>query len=171
MPRGSIEKIRLAGLVHDIGKIGVKESVLNKSGKLTDKQYHHVISHCEIGERILIPIVEDKDILRMVRHHHERYDGTGYPDGLSGEQIPQGARILAVADAYSNMADEQGKTETLSKGASILAIADAYDAMTSTRPYRAALSPEAALDEIRRGAGNQFSPEVVDAFLRIVASR
>ena len=167
MPADSVEKIRLAGLIHDIGKMGVQESVLNKSGRLTDQEYHHVISHCEIGERILIPIVEDNEILKMVRHHHERYDGTGYPDGLSGEQIPSGARILAVADAYSNIAHARGKGEPLSQGATILAIADAYDAMTSTRPYRAALSPEAALEEIRRGAGTQFSPEVVDAFLRI----
>ncbi|GAG12177.1 unnamed protein product, partial [marine sediment metagenome] len=96
MSEESIEKIRLAGLVHDVGKIGLRESVLKKPGRLTDQEYRHVMSHCEIGERILSPVMEDEEILRMVRHHHERYDGTGYPDGLSGEDIPEGARILAV---------------------------------------------------------------------------
>jgi len=140
MPQDSIDKIRLAGLVHDIGKIGVKESILNKAGKLTDEEYQHIKSHCEAGEHILIPIVEDEEILKTVRHHHERYDGRGYPDGLSGEQIPLGARILAVADAY--------------------------DAMTSERPYREAMSDETACIEIERCKGIQFDPRVVDAFLR-----
>lgn len=167
MSPDSIEKIRLAGLVHDIGKIGVREAVLNKPGKLTGEEYQHIISHCEIGERILIPIVEDKEILNMVRHHHEHYDGAGYPDGLSGEQIPQGAKILAVAEAYLNGSGDRTRSEVLSQDASILAVADAYDAMTSTRPYRAALPLEAVLEEIKRGAGTQFDPVVVKAFLRI----
>jgi putative nucleotidyltransferase with HDIG domain len=141
MPQDSIDKIRLAGLVHDIGKIGVKESVLNKPGKLTDEEYQHIKSHCDIGERILTPIVEDEEILKVVRHHHERYDGRGYPDGLSGEQIPLGARILAVADTY--------------------------DALTSERPYREAMSAETAFAEIERGKGAQFDPIVAGAFLRI----
>jgi putative two-component system response regulator len=140
MPQDSIDKIRLAGLVHDIGKIGIKESILNKTGKLTDEEYQHIKSHCEAGEHILIPIVEDEEILKAVRHHHERYDGRGYPDGLSGEQIPLGARILAVADAY--------------------------DAMTSERPYREAMSAESACTEIERGKGVQFDPQVANAFLR-----
>jgi len=141
MPPDGIGKIRLAGLVHDIGKIGVKESVLSKPGKLTDKEYEHIKSHCDVGERILTPIVEDEEILKAVRHHHERYDGRGYPDGLCGEQIPLGARILAVADAY--------------------------DALTLERPYREAMSAETAFAEIERGKGTQFDPEVADAFLRI----
>ena len=136
-----VEKIRLAGQVHDIGKIGVRESVLNKPGRLTDEEFQHIKCHCELGERIIKPIVEDREILLMVRHHHERYDGAGYPDGLSGEQIILGARILAVSDTY--------------------------DAMTSERPYRGAMSVEAAYAEIERGRGAQFAPEVVDAFLRI----
>jgi putative two-component system response regulator len=140
MPQDSIDKIRLAGLVHDIGKIGVRESVLNKPCRLTDEEFNHIKSHCEIGEHILTPIVEDEEILKAVRHHHERYDGRGYPDGLSGEQIPLGARILAVADTY--------------------------DAMTSERPYREAMSAEVTYTEIERGKGTQFDPEVVDAFLR-----
>ncbi len=141
MPQDSIDKIRLAGLVHDIGKIGVKESVLNKPGKLTDEEYQHIKSHCDIGERILTPIVEDEEILKAVRHHHERYDGRGYPDGLSGKQIPLSARILAVADTY--------------------------DALTSERPYREAMSAENAFAEIEFGKGTQFEPEVVSALLRI----
>ncbi len=140
MSQESIDKIRLAGLVHDIGKIGIKESVLHKPGKLTNEEYQLIQSHCEAGERILTPIVEDEEILRMVRHHHERYDGGGYPDGLSGEQIPLGARIIAVADTY--------------------------DAMTSKRPYREAMSIEATYAEIERSKGTQFDPIVADAFLR-----
>jgi HD-GYP domain-containing protein (c-di-GMP phosphodiesterase class II) len=118
----------------------VRESVLNKPGRLTDEEFQHVKYHCEMGEHILAPIVEDEEILRVVRHHHERYDGTGYPNRLSGEQIPLGARILAVADTY--------------------------DAMTSERPYRKAMSAEAACAEIERGKGTQFDPEVADAFLK-----
>ena len=144
MSPDNIEKIRLAGLVHDIGKIGVKESVLNKSGNLTDKEYQHIKSHPEIGERILSPVVEDKEILNIVRNHHERYDGTGYPDGLSGKQIPLGARVLAVADTY--------------------------DAMTSERPYRAAMSLEATLIEIERHKGTQFDPGIVDALFMTITN-
>jgi len=138
--RGSIEKIRLAGVVHDIGKIGVKESVLNKPDKLTEEEYQHIKSHPEIGERILSPVVEDRGILEIVRHHHEHYDGTGYPDGVKGEQISLGARIVMVADAY--------------------------DAMTSERPYRKAMDSEKACVEIQRCKGSQFDPDVVDAFLK-----
>ena len=141
MPQDGVEKIRLAGLIHDIGKIGVRESVLNKRDGLTKEEFRQVKCHCELGEHILNPIVDDEEILKMVRHHHERYDGTGYPDGLSGEQILLGARILAVSDAY--------------------------DAMTSERPYRVAMSTEAACVEIEHGKGTQFDPKVVDAFLRI----
>lgn len=167
MPEDKIEKIRLAGLVHDIGKIGVRESVLHKPGRLTDEEYQHVTSHSEIGERILSPIIEDEEILKMVRHHHERYDGSGYPDGLSAEQIPRGARILAVADAYTNISGDQTGKEKLSQGARILAVADAYDAMTSDRPYRNAMSPEVACAELEKGKGKQFDPVIVDAFLKV----
>ncbi|MBM2824507.1 MAG: response regulator [Dehalococcoidales bacterium] len=139
--KDSIEKIRVACLVHDIGKIGVRESTLNKPSGLTDEEYQHVQCHPEIGERILTAIVEDEEILKVVRHHHERYDGTGYPDRLSADQIPVGARILALADAY--------------------------DAMTSQRPYRAPVNSETTYAEIERSKGTQFAPDVVDAFLRI----
>jgi putative two-component system response regulator len=140
IPHDAIERIRLAGLVHDIGKIGVREAILNKTASLADEESLHVKRHCEIGEHILNPVVDDKEILLMVRHHHERYDGHGYPDGLRGEQIPLGARILAIADAY--------------------------DAMTSERPYRAALDTEVACLETEHHKGTQFDPQVADAFLR-----
>lgn len=141
LPEESIEKIRLAGLVHDIGKIGVREVVLNKPGSLTDEEFEHVRLHSETGERILKPIVDDEEILKAVRHHHERYDGTGYPDGLKGEQVPRLARIIAVADTF--------------------------DAMTSERPYRKALTKEVACAEVERCRGTQFDPQAADAFLEV----
>ena len=140
LPPVITEQIRLAGSVHDIGKIGVRESILNKPRGLTNKEYQQLKSHCEAGERILAPIVETELIVKSVRHHHEHYDGSGYPDGLCGTQIPLGARILAVADAY--------------------------DAMTSHRPYREAMNVEIAVNEIVRGTGTQFDPEVVQAFFK-----
>ncbi len=136
----SIDKIVLAGLVHDIGKIGVRESVLNKPGRLTDEEFQHVQKHPEAGEHILSPLAGDEEILTLIRNHHGHFDGTGYPNGLKGEQIPLGARILAVADAY--------------------------EAMTSERPYRKAMSDESACTELERYKKTQFDPEVVDAFLR-----
>jgi putative nucleotidyltransferase with HDIG domain len=141
LPKESIEKIRLAGLVHDIGKIGVRELVLNKPGSLSEEEYEHVRLHSETGEHILEPLVGDKEILKAVRHHHERYDGAGYPDGLKGERIPLLARIIAVADTF--------------------------DAMTSERPYRKALTKEAACAEVERCRGTQFDPEAADAFLKV----
>jgi len=164
----SVEKIRLAGLIHDIGKIGVRESVLNKRTTLTDEEFQHIKCHCEIGEHILAPIVEDEEILKMVRHHHERYDGTGYPDGLSGEKISLGAKILSVTEAYVDTVHDETKNGALSRNVSILAISDAFDAMTSERPYRKAMSREAACAEIENGKGTQFDPEVADAFLRVI---
>jgi len=118
-----VEKIRLAGLLHDLGKIGIKESILNKTSRLLDEEYQHIKKHPEIGEHILAPIT-DGEILALIRNHHERYDGTGYPDQLKITQIPLGARILSVSDAY--------------------------DAMTSERPYRKPLSKKDALAEIER---------------------
>jgi putative two-component system response regulator len=157
--KNMIEKVRLAGLLHDVGKIGVSEFILNKPGKLTDEEWAMVRGHSEVGERILSPIVEDKEILEMVRHHHERYDGQGYPDGVSGEQMTQGTDITVFAEAYTNV---------LSQGAMALAVADAYDAMTSDRPYRPAMSPEAACSELVRGRATQFAPVIVDVFIRLI---
>jgi HD-GYP domain-containing protein (c-di-GMP phosphodiesterase class II) len=145
-------------LLHDVGKIGVPELILNKPGKLTNEEFEQVKSHCEIGERILSPMVEDKEILEMVRHHHERYDGTGYPDGLSGGQITKEASIMAVAEVYASI---------FSPGAMALAVADAYDAMTSDRPYRPAMSHETACAELEKGKGKQFDPVIVDTFLSL----
>ena len=139
LPQESIDKVRLAGLLHDIGKIGVMEAVLNKPSRLTDEEFQHVQKHSEIGEHILAPVADDQEILRMVRNHHEHYDGTGYPDGLKGDRIPLGARILAVADAYA--------------------------AMTSERPYRKATDITTAIGELERGCGTQFDVEAVAAFL------
>jgi putative two-component system response regulator len=132
------ERVKLAGMVHDIGKIGISEFILNKPGHLTDDEFRHIQKHPEIGQRILVPIAGDKEILRIVRSHHEHYDGTGYPDGLKREEIPLGARIIAVADSY--------------------------EAMTSERPYRSSLSAEYALMEIKNGKGTQFDPDVVEVF-------
>ncbi|MFH1381518.1 MAG: HD domain-containing phosphohydrolase [Chloroflexota bacterium] len=134
-------KIRAAALVHDVGKIGIKESILNKATPLSDEEVREVRKHPELGEYILTPAVDDKDILGVVKHHHERYDGTGYPDQLENDGIPLGAQILALADAY--------------------------EAMTSLRPYRRAISSGAAFTEIIRAKGTQFDPEVVEAFVRI----
>jgi len=140
LPQESIDKVVLAGLVHDIGKIGIKESVLNKPGALTEEERSHVQKHPEIGERIMGPIADDEEILQIIRHHHGFFNGRGYPDELQGYQLPLGARILAVADAY--------------------------EAMTSERPYRRAMSDEAACSELIRCKETQFDPEVADAFLR-----
>ena len=142
MPLEDIEKVRVAGLIHDIGKIGVKEAVLNKPGRLTADEYKQVKTHPQIGANILIMVVDDNQILEAVVHHHEHYDGSGYPDGLAGEQIPLGARILAVADAF--------------------------DAITSSRPYRDAMSIKEATVEIQKGEGTQFDPEIADVLLRYI---
>lgn len=135
------EEIHLAGLLHDIGKIGIKESILNKSGKLTDDEYNLIKAHPLISQRILEPIPQFKRVVKIIRHHHEFYDGSGYPDGLSLNDIPSGARILTICDAY--------------------------DAMTSDRSYRAALPIEKAHQIVQRCAGSQFDPEFVKVFWRI----
>ncbi len=141
LPQSQIDKLRLAGLLHDIGKIGVQESVLNKPGRLTETEFEQVKRHPVIGEHILSPIVDVTEILEAVRNHHEHYNGKGYPDGLQKDEIPLDARILAVSDAY--------------------------DAMTSDRPYRKSMSADAAHDEIARHKGTQFDPEIADIFNHI----
>lgn len=139
LAQAEVENIWIAGFLHDIGKIGIKESVLNKRGKLDEAEWEIVQQHPVLAERILGPIEELRDVIRTVRHHHERFDGTGYPDGLKGAAIPLGARILAVADSY--------------------------DAMTSRRPYRDALSVRETLDILEAGSGTQFDPVIVRAFV------
>jgi response regulator RpfG family c-di-GMP phosphodiesterase len=136
-----VAEVRLGAELHDIGKIGVRESVLLKPGRLTDDEYMHILEHTIIGERILSPLVREHPLaLRIVRSHHERLDGRGFPDHLRGEEIPLPARVVTVADTF--------------------------DAMTTARPYRTARSPEAALEELRRCVGSQLDRDAVDAFQR-----
>lgn len=136
-----LEHVRLGGELHDIGKIGTQEVILNKPGPLTPEEFDHVKNHTVLGEKILAPFLSEAPIvLRIVRSHHERMDGSGFPDALSGFDIPFEARIVAVADAF--------------------------DAMTTVRAYRASRTPAEALSELRNCAGTEFDPEVVDAFSR-----
>jgi len=134
-----VQRICTAALMHDIGKIGIPLDALKKPQKLTKAEYEMFKEHPDKGRRILEPIDFLKDIVPAVYHHHEQYDGTGYPLGLKGEEIPLEARILAVADTY--------------------------DAMTSDRAYRAALSHEIAVAELKRCAGTQFDPRMVAVFI------
>ena len=141
LPEEEVENIRLAALLHDIGKVGAKESILNKPGRLTDEEGDHIRSHPLIAESILEPITPLKDIIGYVKHVHEDYDGSGYPDGLTAEEIPLGARVIAVADVF--------------------------DAMTSPRPYRSAMEEDVVLDHLRNEVGKQFDPVMVKAFLEV----
>ena len=133
--------LQQAAMLHDIGKIGIKEHVLLKKGPLTPEEFEMIKKHPLIGSKILSPVESLKDVISLVIHHHERYDGKGYPRGLAGEEIPLGARIIYVADAV--------------------------DAMLSNRPYAMAKRPEEVREELRRNSGTQFDPRVVDAALRI----
>jgi putative two-component system response regulator len=134
-----LELLQLGGILHDLGKIGIREKVLMKVKPLTSGEYDHIKTHPDIGVRILQPVAELTEVLPLVRHHHERYDGSGYPSGLRGEDIPLLARIISIADAY--------------------------DAMTSGRPYRDALSEDEATRRLKAGAGSQFDARLVDLFL------
>jgi response regulator RpfG family c-di-GMP phosphodiesterase len=139
-----LRQIELGGHVHDIGKIGVREEVLNKPGKLTDAEYEHIMTHPVVGWRILAPLLAETPVsLNIVRSHHERFDGRGVPDRLAGEHIPFEARIAAVADSF--------------------------DAMTSDRPYRPdGMSIEASIAELLRCSGTQFDPKIVTAMVGAV---
>jgi response regulator RpfG family c-di-GMP phosphodiesterase/signal transduction histidine kinase len=139
-----IGDLELAALLHDVGKIAVPESILNKPGKLTKEEFELIKEHPVRGEAILSPVIELKEISRVVRAHHERYDGTGYPDRLKGREIPLGARIMTIADTY--------------------------DSITSERPYRKAASHRYAVKEIIACSGTQFDPEVVENFLEIAGT-
>lgn len=140
-----LSQLELGSRLHDIGKIGVREAILNKDGPLTEEEYLHVMEHPVIGWRILSPLLRDAPhALDVVRSHHERYDGRGAPDRLAASAIPLGARIAAVADSF--------------------------DAMTSGRPYRAGMAVEVALAELQRCAGTQFDPDCVQAFERALAA-
>ena len=135
-----VEEIRLAALLHDIGKVGIPETILNKSGPLDASEWETMKTHTDLGSKILEPLKPMIRIRQMVRHHHEFYDGTGYPDRLGGERIPQGARVIAIADAY--------------------------DTITSARTYKKPRTPEDAFAELERCAANQFDPELVRIFIK-----
>ena len=137
-----LNAVRCAGYLHDTGKIGIPDAILLKPGRLTDDEYRQIMNHPVLSHKIIEPVDFPYDVKPLVRHHHERIDGSGYPDGLIGEQIPLGARIIGIADAY--------------------------EAMTSDRPYRKALSQSAALAELERCAGTQFDTELVSAFIEVL---
>ena len=137
-----IKTLRIGGLFHDIGKIGIPDSILQKQAKLTDEEYSEIKNHPSIGAHILGAASTFKEIIPIVKHHHERFDGRGYPSGLKGEDIPYLARIAAVADTF--------------------------DAMTSRRSYRDALDLQYVKDEIKKCEGTQFDPQIAEAFLEIL---
>ncbi|HLB94552.1 MAG TPA: HD domain-containing phosphohydrolase, partial [Nitrospiria bacterium] len=138
LPADEMEDLKLAAVLHDIGKIGVDDQVLRKYGRLTEEENRKMRQHTIIGPRIVEKIQQLRSIIPGIRHHHEMYDGNGYPDAIKGDQIPLMARIITVADAF--------------------------DAMTSDRPYRKGLAIETTLAELRRHSGKQFDPKVVQAF-------
>jgi putative nucleotidyltransferase with HDIG domain len=142
LARRQLVNLQQAGLLHDIGKIGIPASILDKPGKLTDQEYRIIYEHPEKGAKILQPIEEYTEVIPMAMQHHEWFNGKGYPDGFSGEEISFGARILAVGDVF--------------------------DALTSDRPYRDGIPIEIAADMIREGSGTQFDPKVVNAFLKLL---
>ncbi|MBI5444580.1 MAG: response regulator [Deltaproteobacteria bacterium] len=154
LPEQEISDIRIGGLLHDLGKIAMSDEVLRKPGRLTEEEYEEVKRHATDGARILSTIPRLGRVVDMVLHHHERYDGQGYPHGLNRAAIPQGAQVIALADTLDNVAS------------CILAVSDSFDAMTSPRPYRAARTPREAVQEILRCRGTQFDPVVVDAFTK-----
>jgi putative two-component system response regulator len=137
----SIGKVYLAALLHDVGMIPIEDLLLQKRGSLTPEEFRRIQEHSALAEYVLKPILDDGEVLRYIRHHHERYDGSGYPDGLKGNIIPLGARIVAVAEAF--------------------------DAMTRPRAYRKALTPQVALAELQRCADSQFDPQIVSIFAGI----
>jgi putative nucleotidyltransferase with HDIG domain len=139
-----LEALDTAAILHDIGKLAVPDGVLLKPGRLSDDEVGLIQEHAAAGEAILQPIDFGADVAGIVRHHHEKVDGSGYPDGLSGDQIPLGARILAVVDVY--------------------------DALVSERPYRKAWTNERAVEYLREKAGESFDPRVVGAFVEVLES-
>ncbi|HAW50123.1 TPA: hypothetical protein DCX16_04150 [bacterium] len=143
LSKKEIALIEKCALLHDVGRIGVPEALFNKPDVLNDEEFEIIKSHAVRSEYIASPISSIYNGLSYIRNHHERFNGTGYPDRLKGDEIPLGARIIAVADAYS--------------------------AMTARRPYRKSLKPEIALEELRRNAGKQHDPKIIQALLNIVA--
>jgi GAF domain-containing protein len=142
LPHHEVVNIRLGSILHDVGKIGIPDAILNKPAKLTDAEYEQVKEHAVIGARIVQSVGALQGVVPIVRHHQERFDGSGYPDGLRGDAIPIGARIIAVVDAYG--------------------------AMTEDRVYRKAPGHEVAIAELKRWAGKQFDPYIAEAFIRLL---
>ena len=137
-----LKTLQIGGLFHDVGKIGVPDAILQKQSKLTDDEYSEIKNHPSIGAHILSSATIFKDMIPIVKHHHEKYDGTGYPGKLAGENIPYLARIAAIADSF--------------------------DAMTSRRTYRDSLPIDTVIAEFRRCKGTQFDPEITDVFLDVL---
>jgi putative nucleotidyltransferase with HDIG domain len=142
LDRRKQKHLSLAAKLHDIGKVGVPEVILNKPDALTEEEYQLMRQHPVIGERILAPIIRNPEVLAAIRGHHERLDGSGYPDGLKGTGIPVLARVLGIADCF--------------------------DALTTSRTYREKIAPVQALEVLRAGAGTHFDPEYVRAFAAAV---
>jgi len=139
LPEKDINGLKISALLHDIGKIGIPDVILHKESRISDKEFAAIKKHTEIGANILKAVGAFKDLVPIVYHHHERYDGLGYPKGIYGEQIPLYARIISIADSF--------------------------DAITSTRPYRKALQIENALLEIELNGGKQFDPSISNVFI------
>jgi HD-GYP domain-containing protein (c-di-GMP phosphodiesterase class II) len=140
LSKRELENLELAAILHDVGKIGVKDDILLKRGRLSPEELEEMIRHTKYGAEILNHLRHLRDVALGVKGHHERFDGKGYPDSLSGEEIPLIARIIAVADSF--------------------------DAMTSDRPYRKAVDLERAFEELKNNMGTQFDRKVVEAFIR-----
>jgi putative two-component system response regulator len=140
-----VDRVRMAGRLHDLGKIGTRDAVVNKEGPLTAEEFEHVKQHVIIGAQILAPLVHLGDIVAMVKSHHERFDGTGYPDGLRGEEAPLGGRVIGAAEVY--------------------------DALTTSRPYQEKMTPEQAVERMADLSGTVLDPKVYDALVRIVGRR
>jgi putative two-component system response regulator len=144
-PDEQVEAVRTGGRLHDIGKIGIREEILNKQGPLTEEEYEHVKQHVTVGSQILAPLVHLKDVIGFVRSHHERWDGLGYPDRLKGEAVPLGARIIGAVEIY--------------------------DALTTARPYQEKMPPEVAVERMRDLIGTVIDPAVHRALEAVVAHR
>jgi len=140
-----IESVRTGGRLHDIGKIGIREDVLAKQGPLTDREFEHIKEHVVVGSQILSPLVHLQHVIALVRSHHERWDGKGYPDRLAGEDIPLGARIIGAVEIY--------------------------DALTTTRPYQEKMDPQVAVERMRDLVGTVLDPAVYNALAEVVARR
>jgi diguanylate cyclase (GGDEF)-like protein len=145
LPAEEIELVKQASMLHDLGKVGVSENILLKKSKLNKKEFDEIKRHPQIGADIIRPIQYLRDIIPFIFYHHERWDGHGYPSGIKGEEIPMGARIIALADVYQ--------------------------ALTSDRPYRKAYSKKKAIQIIKEGSGTQFDPKIVDIFLKILEKK